>query len=28
MPATDVARKHDEWHRAVERARGWANDAG
>jgi glycerol kinase len=28
MPAADVARKHDEWHRAVERARGWANDAG
>jgi glycerol kinase len=28
MPADDVARKYDEWHRAVERARGWANDAG
>jgi glycerol kinase len=28
MPATDVASKHDEWRRAVERARGWANDAG
>jgi glycerol kinase len=28
MPAADVERKHDEWHRAVERARGWATDAG
>ena len=28
MPADDVARKYDEWHRAVERARGWAKDAG
>jgi glycerol kinase len=28
MPADDVARKQDEWHRAVERARGWANDDG
>ena len=28
MPADDVARKYDEWHRAIERARGWANDAG
>jgi glycerol kinase len=28
MPAADVARKRDEWHRAVERARGWANDDG
>jgi glycerol kinase len=28
MPADDVAKKHDEWHRAVDRARGWANDRG
>jgi glycerol kinase len=28
MQADDVASKYDEWHRAVERARGWANDAG
>jgi len=24
MPGDDVARRYDEWHRAVERARGWA----
>ncbi|HEY4398636.1 MAG TPA: FGGY-family carbohydrate kinase, partial [Acidimicrobiia bacterium] len=28
MPADEVARKRDEWHRAVERARGWAKDDG
>ena len=28
MPADEVARKYDEWHRAVDRARGWANAAG
>jgi glycerol kinase len=28
MPGEEVARRYDEWHRAVERARGWANDAG
>jgi glycerol kinase len=28
MPAEDVARRHDEWHRAVDRARGWAAEAG
>jgi glycerol kinase len=28
MPAGEVARKQEEWHRAVERARGWANDDG
>jgi glycerol kinase len=28
MPADEVARKYDQWHRAVDRARGWANDAG
>jgi glycerol kinase len=26
LPHDDVARKRDEWHRAVERARGWANE--
>ncbi|HKA92971.1 MAG TPA: glycerol kinase GlpK [Acidimicrobiia bacterium] len=25
MPADEVARRYEEWHRAVERARGWAN---
>ena len=28
MPADEVARRYGEWHRAVERARGWASDAG
>ena len=28
MPADDVARRYDEWHRAVERARGWASQSG
>ena len=28
MPPDEVARKYDDWHRAIERARGWANDAG
>ena len=28
MPVDQVARRYDEWHRAVERARGWASDAG
>jgi len=28
MPAADVERKRDEWHRAVERARSWADDGG
>ena len=28
MPADEVARRYDEWHRAVERARGWVNDEG
>ncbi len=26
MPSDDVARRYDEWHRAVERARGWATE--
>jgi glycerol kinase len=26
LPDDDVTRKRDEWHRAVERARGWANE--
>jgi glycerol kinase len=28
MRADEVTRRYDEWHRAVERARGWARDAG
>jgi glycerol kinase len=28
MPADEVARRYDVWHRAVERARGWANEDG
>jgi glycerol kinase len=27
MPSEDVTRRHDEWTRAVERARGWATEA-
>jgi glycerol kinase len=26
VPADEVARKYDQWHRAVDRARGWANN--